>query len=92
MQQEIAETEAIKALAWLAVQEDLVGTFLGSSGLSVDDMRAGAGEPEFLGSVLDFIMLDDAWVMALCDAEGWPYTRLMELRAALPGGQNMHWT
>jgi hypothetical protein len=55
-------------------------------------LRAGAGDPAFLGSVLDFLMMDDAWVVAFCDAAGIAYTVPMQARAALPGGAVTHWT
>ncbi|MEM6727158.1 MAG: DUF3572 domain-containing protein [Pseudomonadota bacterium] len=89
---EKAEERALAALAWLAGNEDLVGVFLGSTGLRAEDVRAQAGDAEFLASVLDFIMMDDAWLIALADAEGWAYTDVAEARAALPGGDAMHWT
>jgi hypothetical protein len=36
--------------------------------------------------VLDFLLMDDAWVVAFCDAAGLPYEAPMRARAALPGG------
>ncbi len=92
MQQQGAETVAAQALAWLAAEEELLGVFLGASGASAEDLRASAGTPEFLASVLDFLAMDDAWVTRFCDAAGLPYTAVMEARAALPGGAQMHWT
>ena len=87
-----AETLAMTALAWLVGQEELLPVFLGSSGASEQDLRARAADPEFLGSVLDFLMMDDAWVIGFCDANGVPYEHPMMARAALPGGAQMHWT
>jgi len=87
-----AETLALKALAWLVGNEDLLDVFLGATGTSESDLRTRAGDPEFLGSVLDFLMMDDAWVVGFCDAATEPYTRPMEARAALPGGEQHHWT
>jgi hypothetical protein len=87
-----AETVALKALGWLVANEDLLPVFLGATGASEADMRRAAGDPEFLGSVLDFIMMDDAWVIAFCDAHTLPYERLAEARQALPGGEAVHWT
>jgi hypothetical protein len=55
--------------------DDLVEVFLGSSGASLDDLRARAAEPEFLASVLDFILMDDAWVLECADALGCPADR-----------------
>ena len=44
------------------------------------------------GAVLDFLMMDDAWVVAFCDEVAVPYDRLMQARAALPGGEQVNWT
>jgi hypothetical protein len=68
MQQDTAETIAIQALGWLASDEDLLPVFMGASGVSADDMRTRANDPTFLISLLDFITMDDAWVMRFCDA------------------------
>ncbi|PIE12467.1 MAG: hypothetical protein CSA68_12605 [Rhodobacterales bacterium] len=73
MQQESAETLALQALAWLVGDEELCSIFLGSTGVSESELRARAGEAEFLSSVLDFLMMDDAWVMRFCDSAGLPY-------------------
>ena len=87
-----AETVALQALAWLAGNEDLLPVFQGASGADADDLRKGATDPAFLGSVLDFVMMDDAWVMAFCESAGLPYTVVAQARAALPGGGEWHWT
>lgn len=87
-----AELVAVRALGWLAEDPELLGVFLGSTGASADDLRAGAADPAFLGSVLDFLLMDDAWIVAFCDAAGLPYDAPMRARAALPGGQAVHWT
>jgi len=87
-----ADVVALQALGWLAGQEDILGTFMGASGLAPSDLRTRAAEPEFLASVLDFLLMDDAWIVAFCDAAGLPYTAPAQARAGLPGGQAMHWT
>jgi len=87
-----AETTALQSLAWLVGNEALLPVFLGASGASEADLRASAHDPAFLGSVLDFILMDDAWVVACCDAQQIPYARLMEARHSLPGGEQMNWT
>ncbi len=91
-QRESAETIALQAVGWLIGQDDLRPVFLGASGLSEQDLRARLGEPDLLASVLDFLLMDDAWVMAFCDAHSLAYDRLMQARAALPGGAQVHWT
>lgn len=92
MKTEAAELLAAQALGWIAESDDLMGVFLGSSGLSVDDMKSRAGEPEFLASVLDFLMMDDAWVTGFCNANSHPYETPMQARMALPGGDLPNWT
>ena len=92
MTPDAAETLAVQALGWLAGQDDLFGVFLGSTGASVADVKARADDPAFLGSVLDFVLMDDAWVVAFCDSVGCPYDAAMRARAALPGGEQVNWT
>ena len=87
-----AETLALRALAWLIGNDELLPVFLNATGATEDDLRARAADPGFLGSVLDFLMMDDAWIIAFCDGAGLPYDRVMQARAALPGGQQTEWT
>ncbi|MEM9970404.1 MAG: DUF3572 domain-containing protein [Pseudomonadota bacterium] len=87
-----AEVLALEALGWLAADDDLVGTFLGSTGASEGDVRDRAQDPEFLASVLDFILMDDAWVQAFCEANDYKPEFPMRARAALPGGAAVNWT
>ena len=92
MTRDSAETVALGALGWLAGHDELLPVFLGATGASEADLRARATDPEFLGAVLDFLTMDDAWVTAFCDLQGLGYDVPMRVRAALPGGAEMHWT
>ena len=92
MQQDIAEILALRALAWLSADDELLGVFLGSTGSSAQDIRERATDPEFLGSVLDFLMLNDDWIVAFCDASALAYDQLNAARQALPGGAQINWT
>ena len=92
MQRERAETVALEALGWLAGQEDLLGVFMGATGTSARDLRERAGDPDFLASVLDFLAMDDAWILQLSAETGLPPEAPMQARAALPGGALPHWT
>ncbi len=92
MKQELAETLALEVLGWLARDEELLPVFMGATGASAADLRARAGEAEFLGSVLDFLLMDDAWIARFCEDAGHPYEAPMRARAALPGGGQVHWT
>ena len=89
---ESAEILGLKALAWLAGHDELCPVFLGATGASIEDLRSGAANPEYLGSVLDFLLQDDSWVMAFCDAEGFEYTEPYVARQLLPGGAEVNWT
>lgn len=87
-----AEETALNAMAWLVGNDELLPVFLGATGASLADLRAQAGETAMQLSLLDFLMMDDAWVIACCDALGLPYETLLEARQSLPGGAEMSWT
>lgn len=92
MQQEKAETIAIQALGWLAGNEELLPVFLGSSGATTDDMRDRVQDSGFLISILDFLTMDDAWVIEFCDTVGLTYDQPLLARQGLPGGAQINWT
>ncbi len=85
MTPEAAETIALQALAWLAANDELWPVFLGASGSSAEDAQAGARDPAYLGSVLEFLTMDDNWVMAFCD-DGGPEIRYAAARPLCPSG------
>lgn len=89
---ESAETIGLQAMAWLAGNDSLLPVFMGATGASEGDFRAGLGDPDFMGSVLDFLMMDDAWIVAFCDETQVGYSAVAQARAALPGGGQVHWT
>lgn len=92
MNQDAAETYAITVLTWLLGQEDLVGVFMGSSGASIDDIKENAASPDFLAAVLDFVLLDDAWVIRFAEECGEKPELMQQARSCLPGGEAVHWT
>ncbi|SFR12802.1 DUF3572 domain-containing protein [Poseidonocella sedimentorum] len=83
---------AEQVLDWLIATPDLLGVFMGATGADAEDLRAPEPAPELLASVLDFLMLDDAWVLRFCGEAGVEPTRIAEARAGLPGGDRPHWT
>lgn len=87
-----AEVIALEAAAWLAGDETLLPVFLGSTGASQEDFRQNIDKSEFLGSVLDFILMDDAWIATFCEAHALPMNSPYLARMALPGGAQVHWT
>ena len=87
MPPEFAQTIALQALGWLAGNDELFPIFLGSTGGSADDLRTRATDPAFQSSVLEFITMDDAWVIAFCDAHDLKYDQPLRARYSLPGGE-----
>ena len=92
MRQETAEEIGQNVLIWMAGQDDLMQVFLGSTGASASDVRLGARDPDFLGAVLDFLMMNDDWVAQFCADHGHAPDVPGRARAALPGGDTVHWT
>ena len=87
-----AETLALRALTWLVGNDELLPVFLGATGASEGDLRARAGEQDFLASVLEFLMMDDAWITEFCQSADYAMDFPMRARAALPGGAQVNWT
>jgi len=89
---ETAEDIALRALAWIASDPERASAFMGASGLTMDRLRDSAGDPAFLGAVLDFVLMDDASVLALADELPRPPEDVLRARGGLPGGALPHWT
>jgi len=92
MTRESAEAIGLRCLAWLAGNDELLPVFLGASGAAVDDFRDRMQDADFLGSILDFVLMDDAWIAAFCADQGLPNDAPMRARALLPGGEQVNWT
>ncbi len=92
LSQQSAETIALNCLAWLAGNEELLPIFMGSTGANAEDLAIGAQDPDFLGSVLDFLLMDDAWILAFCADYDLPNEAPLHAQMHLSGGAGMHWT
>ena len=92
MTSEQAEIIAINALGWLARDQELMGVFAGSTGADLSNLKYLAADSDFLGSVLDFILMDDATVTGFCDDSGLSYEIPMQARQHLSGGAQINWT
>ena len=80
---EVAEIVAIQALTFVAGDPERLGLFLAESGLGPETLRTAAANPQFLASVLDFIMRDDATVKAFADASQLHPTNVAAARQVL---------
>jgi hypothetical protein len=65
---EVAEIVAVQALSFLAGDPQRLGGFLAESGIGPETLRSAASDPNFLVSVLDFILRDDETVKAFASA------------------------
>jgi hypothetical protein len=63
---ERAEILALEALAWVAGRPEAIDRFLAISGLGVHDLRQAAGNPDLLGSVLDFLLANEPLLLDFC--------------------------
>ena len=85
MQRTAAETLALKALAFLAGDEETLRRFLEISGLYPQDLRERLDDPVLLGAVLDFVLADDKLLLAFAQEEAMDPKLLHAARHALPG-------
>jgi len=92
MRTERAEAIALMALGWLIGHDELRGQFLGATGAAPADLAAQAGETAFQAAVLRFLTMDDAWIIAFCDAHGLSYDQPLRALHALPGAVAPDWT
>ena len=63
---EKAEILALEALAWLAGKPDGIARFLTISGLDAADLRRAVGDRDLLGSVLDFLLVNEPLLLEFC--------------------------
>tara|TARA_B100000963_G_scaffold234018_1_gene204465 strand:+ start:500 stop:778 length:279 start_codon:yes stop_codon:yes gene_type:complete len=87
-----AEIYALKVTNWLISNQDLLGVFMSSTGVSEATIRSNFHDGVFLVAVLDFVLLDDNWVIAACDAMQLEPDLMHSARLLLPGGERVNWT
>ena len=92
MSRTAAEDFSIQVFGWLADDHARIGAFLGWSGESPASLRDRMEDPTLLLALIEFLMLDESMLIEACQAlETSPETP-MQARAALPGGNEVHWT
>ena len=80
---EVAEIVAIQALNFLASDPGRLGLFLAETGIGPKTLRKSAADPQFLTSVLDFVLRDEATVKAFAEASKLHPTNIAAAREAL---------
>ena len=84
---EVAEIVAVQALSFIASDPERLGLFLAESGIGPETLRLAASDPQFLVSVLDFVLRDDATVKAFASASQLHPTNIAAARQALGESQ-----
>ena len=85
---EVAEIVGIQALSFLAADSARLGAFLAETGIGPETLRKSASDPQFLVSVLDFVLRDDATVKAFAEASQLHPTNIAAARQVLG---DPHW-
>lgn len=78
-----AETIGLQALFWVLGEPERAGRLLALTGLSPDQLRAGAGEPALLASVVTFLEAHEPDLLACAEALEVPAPALVAAREAL---------
>lgn len=84
---EVAEIVAIQALSFVAGEPERLGAFLAESGIGPETLRSAATDPQFLVSVLDFVLRDDDTVTAFAAVSQLHPTNIAAARQALGDAQ-----
>ena len=92
MDKETAETRALEVLTWVLSEDDLIQVFMGTTGASQNDLRSNTLSHEFLISILDFVLMDDRWVISCSKFLNIDPSQIKLIRMSLDGGQEVTWT
>ena len=92
MNKEIAETRALEVLTWVLAEDDLIQVFMDATGASQDDLRSNTSNHEFLVSILDFVLMDDSWVISCSKFMNIDPSQIQIIKMSLDGGQEVNWT
>ncbi len=92
MEKEIAETRALEVLTWVLSEDDLIKVFMGTTGASQNDFRSNTLSHEFLVSILDFVLMDDRWVISCSKFLNIDPSQIHLIKISLDGGQEVNWT
>ena len=83
---EEAQKIAIQALAYLAGRPEELGRFLALAGLGPANLRRAAADPAFLTGIIEFLLQDEALLLAFTAELGIPPATIGAAGRAL-GGQ-----
>jgi len=87
---ESAQALAIRALSFIASDQDLLARFLAITGIEAASIREAAREPGFLAGVLQFIAAHEPTVLRFCEETATPPGSISAALRALPFGEDQH--
>lgn len=85
MTMQSAEILALDALRFLAADTERLGGFLAATGTGPADLKELAGDPVFLGAVIDYMMQDESLIFLFAESADVAPEALQAARRALPG-------
>lgn len=87
-----AQIIGLRALAWLASEDEILPIFLSAAGTDLDGLRQSAMESGTLLAVLDFVAQSDQHVLACAEHLGIAPESIVSAQALLAGRAGTHWT
>jgi Protein of unknown function (DUF3572) len=82
---EAGRSLAVSGLAFIAADSDRLSRFLNLTGLGPHNLRTAAADPAFLSSVLDYLVGDEALLLAFAADAGLKPEAIARAHAALRG-------
>ncbi len=80
-----AQTIGLKALEYLAGDEEALERFLAVTGLDLAALKEGATDIAFLAGILDYFLQDEALLLAFAGASELAPETIVRARQHLPG-------
>ena len=84
-----AETLALRAVAFLAGDDDRVSTFMAVSGIGLDALRQSINDKAMLAGILDYILANESLLVEFASFAETTPEAAMRARAALPGFEHL---
>ena len=81
-----AEVIALRALTWIAGDDDLMVGFVSVSGADLSEIRDRATEPAFLAGVMDYVMADEELLLAFARINDLQPEQVAKAARTLGGG------
>lgn len=82
---EDAETVALKAVGFIAADDELMSRFVALTGCGAEELRARLADRAFLAAVLDFILADETTTLNFAEGEEFAPETPMLARMRLTG-------